>query len=112
MSYCENFLNLIHPVFRQCIGDKKVRTIGGQPFSKAVELATRKETSNFWGAEYNTLITRAVKKKRGGTVALPPSLHIHSKRWRKGCDPSLLPEGVSELGQVRQPTNHREEGMA
>ena len=62
MSYCENFLNLIHPVFRQCIGDKKVRTIGGQPFSKAVELATSKETSNFWGAEYNTLITRAVKK--------------------------------------------------
>lgn len=41
---------------------KKVRTIAGQPFSKAVELATRKETSNFWGAEYNTPITRAVKK--------------------------------------------------
>lgn len=40
----------------------KTRTITGQPFNKAVELSTRKETSNFWGAEYNAPISRSVKK--------------------------------------------------
>jgi GH35 family endo-1,4-beta-xylanase len=41
---------------------KRTKTISGQSFSKAVELTTQKETSNFWGAEYNASLSRAVKK--------------------------------------------------
>ena len=46
---------------------KREKTIAGQPFSKVAELSTHKETSNFWGAEYSTPLTRPVEK---GGVAL------------------------------------------
>jgi GH35 family endo-1,4-beta-xylanase len=46
---------------------KREKKITGQPFRKVAELSTHKETSNFWGAEYSTPLTRRVEK---GGVAL------------------------------------------
>ena len=41
---------------------KQEKTITGQSFRKVAELSTHKETSNFWGAEYSTPLTRPVEK--------------------------------------------------
>lgn len=52
------------------------KTITGQSFRKVAELSTHKETSNFWGAEYNAPLTRAVEKN--GVALLRFYLHCTS----------------------------------
>jgi GH35 family endo-1,4-beta-xylanase len=62
-----NFLTSFKLYSGSAAATKREKTITGQPFRKVAELSTHKETSNFWGAEYSTPLTRRVEK---GGVAL------------------------------------------